>query len=170
MNFLETKKATEVQINHEQEYIKLEKASGSQGPTLRASKTLELSDTQESKLQSTGSKFISVQFDTAENERFSNRSDCGAVESEFTKKQLELSKSLKNQAKEIVFLREESVKAKQELDNCRNFIEFLIIHTGFQIDQDDAERLKLRLELSGDQADINTSQASAEKRTKNAEE
>lgn len=29
MNFVETKKATEAQINHEQEYSKLEKASGS---------------------------------------------------------------------------------------------------------------------------------------------
>ena len=113
---------------------------------MRASKTFELSDADGEPLNA---KFRSSNLELVEQERISIPSEPNNYEQELMRKQAELSKSLKNQAKEILFLREESISAKQDLDNYRNFIEFMVIHTGFQIDQEDAERLKLRQEIIG---------------------
>lgn len=131
---------------------------------------MELSDNTEKGGNPLDSKFQSLNFDPAMADRYSNRSGCTNVEQDLLKKQTELNSLLKNQAKEIVFLREESIRGKQDLDNYRHFIEFLVIHTGFQIDQEDAERLKLRLELTSEQTDITSSGKCIEMHKNNGEE
>ena len=52
---------------------------------------------------------------------------------------------LKYQEKEIFFLRDENIKAKQEIDNYRNYIQELIIQNGIQVDYQTAEIMHLDL-------------------------
>jgi hypothetical protein len=52
---------------------------------------------------------------------------------------------LKYQEKEIFFLRDENIKAKQEIQNYIGYIEDLIRDNGIQIDQQTAQNLNLNL-------------------------
>lgn len=62
---------------------------------------------------------------------------------------------LKYQEKEIFFLRDENIKAKQEIDNYRLYIEDLIRKNGIQIDQQAAEMMNLNLEQAMDKVQTN---------------
>lgn len=62
---------------------------------------------------------------------------------------------LKYQEKEIFFLRDENIKAKQEIDNYRLYIEDLIRNNGIQIDQQAAEMMNLNLEQAMDKVQTN---------------
>ena len=56
---------------------------------------------------------------------------------------------LKYQEKEIFFLRDENIKAKQEIQNYIGYIEDLIRDNGIQIDQQTAQNLNLNLNQDG---------------------
>lgn len=128
---------------------------------LRNAKTMDSQNNLVSKSINAEQIFDSIHFNNSELQKSFAEQEHELVKEKIKRKESEellknMNTDLKYQEKEIFFLREENIKAKQEIENYKEYIEDLIRHNGLQIDQQTAENLNLDLNYNA--ANIQTYQ------------